>query len=364
MALYLRGSTWWYRFTAPDGSWVRESAKTSDKQKAARVEARRMNELFDLHKFGVTPDRPFKDAVSHFLKVKQMEGLRTWRTYEQQLAWWVEQFEGVTLQKVDEAKIVQAVLSKAEQPTHMGETTTPATLNRYLAALSACLHVACASKWIVRVPKVVKYEEPKARVRWLTDDERQRLLDACPEHWRGMIRLSLATGLRQSNVRAMRWEWVDLDSRIVTVPGAQFKNGNELCIPLNEESMSVLLAQHGQHPTYVFSHQGRPISQIGSTQWRLLLERAGIADFRWHDLRHTWATGMARKGVPTHALQRLGGWETLAMVNKYAHHDVESLRQYVDAPPPVAQPPRSKEAVAQIWHNRGKREKGHLRLIA
>jgi len=357
MALLKRGNVWWIDLRAPDGTRIRETTKTDNKQLAARYESKRKQELFEYHQMGITPDRPLKEAVSHFLKLKRRENLRTVAGYEQQLDWWLEELKDVTLQKVDEVKIVNAILKKQETVTHMGTPPSNATLNRYLAALRACLYVAHDLKWIARVPKFVEYDEPKERVRWLSADERIRLLDACPDHWRGMVRLSLATGLRQSNVRALRWKWVDLATKTVTIPGSEFKNGNEFCIPLNEEAMSAIVAETGKHEEFVFTYQGRPITQISHEAWKAVLDKAGIEDFRWHDLRHTWATDMTRRGVPTQALQKLGGWETLAMVNKYAHHDVESLRQWVE-PKPVPEP---EKAGAQIGHNPGKR---HLRLVA
>lgn len=330
MALYRRGDTWWIDVTGPDGKRVRESAKTDDRKLAAKYEAKVKHGLFQLHQMGVAPDRPFSEAIDHFLRLKDREDLRTVSVYRQQLDWWLEEFSGVTLQKIDEGLIAQAITKKAGEPTRTGELPTNATLNRYLAALRACLRAAHDAKWTLRVPKFVEYGEPKERVRWLTADERARLLAACPDHWRGMVRLSLATGLRQANVRAMRWKWVDLEARTATIPGSEFKNGREFCLPLNGEAVAVLNENLGRHEEFVFAYAGRPITQISHASWKAVLVKAGIEDFRWHDLRHTWATDMTRRGVPTHALQKLGGWETMSMVTKYGHHDVESLRQFVE----------------------------------
>lgn len=330
MALYRRGETWWIDVTTPAGKRIRESTRTTDRKLALKYEAKVQREVFELHQLGVAPDRPLKDAVDHFLRLKERESLRSVEGYEQQLGWWLKALAGASLQQIDERRISEAIMRKAATPSKSGSMPSNATLNRYLAALRACLNVAHDAKWIARVPRVVEFDEPKERVRWLTAEERARLLEACPEHWRGMVRLSLATGLRQANVQKMRWAWVDLQAKTVTIPGSEFKNGREFAIPLNAEAVAVLLEQRGQHPEFVFCHQGRPIKQISHEAWKATLSRAGIEDFRWHDLRHTWATDMTRRGVPTQAIQKLGGWETMSMVSKYAHHDVESLRQFVD----------------------------------
>lgn len=330
MALYKRGNTWWYRFTDANGTLVRESAKTADKKLAEKIEAKHKHELTEAHKLGVAPDRPFQEAVDHFLSKKDLENLRSVECYRQQLSWWAVKFKNVTLQKIDEAKIVAAINEKAREKTHMG-SPKPATLNRYLSALRACLNAAAKAGWIIRAPKIEEYREPKVRIRWLSLQERARLLGAAPEHWASLIRFSLATGLRQSNVVGMRWSWVDMGSRTLTVPGSYFKNGNEFCIPLSEEAMLVLREQLNKHPEFVFTCQGFPIPSLQHVEWKAILDKAGISNFRWHDLRHTWATDMVKAGCPLHVLQKLGGWETIQMVMKYAHHDVESLRQFVEA---------------------------------
>jgi integrase len=349
MALFQRGNMWWYDFTGPDGKRVRESAKTSNKQLAAKVEAKVKLDVFNLHQMGVTPDRPFKDAVDYYIEVKHNN--RTIREYENQLAWWQEQFKDVLLQRIDEDKIVGAILQKRK------EGATNATCNRYLAVLRATLRAAHIRKWIVRVPTFKLYSEPKERVRWLTDDEMTKLLEACPSRWRGMIRVSLATGLRQSNVRAMRWEWVDLERQTLCIPGEFFKNGKDFAIPLSQDAAQAISENLGRHSEFVFvDDHGQPIAQISSKTWKATLKRAGIEDFRWHDLRHTWASRMAQAGVPTQALQKLGGWQSMAMVNKYAHHDVESLRGFVEQAAAPQSPPTS-----QSRHTEGKK---HLRLVA
>jgi len=350
MALFLRGKTWWYRFTPPGSSTeVRESAKTGDEKLAREIEAKRRNDLFMAAQLGVAPDRPFAEAVKLFLKRKELEALRTVNTYEQQLEWWQQQFAKVSLQKIDEGKIAEAISKKASTETHQGERPSPATLNRYLSALRACLRVAHKAKWMARMPVIEEYKEPKERVRWLSLDERIRLLNAAPEWMQPLIRMALATGLRQANVLWMEWSWIDMDACKLTVPGSQFKNGREFCIPLSEAAMQVLREQQGKHGYFVFTRNGQPIRQIKHDEWTQVLKDAGVTNFRWHDLRHTWATYMVQQGVPLHVLQKLGGWETLSMVMKYAHHDVESLRSFVDPASP-----------AQISHNEAR---GGLRML-
>ncbi|MBI5917770.1 MAG: site-specific integrase [Nitrosomonadales bacterium] len=98
--------------------------------------------------------------------------------------------------------------------------------------------------------------------------------------------------------------WIHLD---------QAKAWKAILVPLNSVAMGVLLRQVGKHPARVFSWHGKPVAWTGA------LKRAGIEDFRWHDLRHTWASWLAQQGTPLNVLQELGGWESESMVRRYAH---------------------------------------------
>ncbi|MBP6504423.1 MAG: tyrosine-type recombinase/integrase, partial [Rhodoferax sp.] len=94
----------------------------------------------------------------------------------------------------------------------------------------------------------------------------------------------------------------------------------------HQAAIDVLEKRKGDHPTHVFTYEGNPIVQVSTKAWRNALQRAGIHDFRWHDLRHTFATWHREAGTPTHELQRLGGWKTQSMVERYAHVAPEGLQ--------------------------------------
>src|ERR1019366_752267 len=92
----------------------------------------------------------------------------------------------------------------------------------------------------------------------------------------------------------------------------------------------VIREQLGKHSTHVFSFRGKSVRQVNTKAWRKALVKVGITDFRWHDLRHTWASWHVQAGTPLHLLQELGGWECVEMVRKYAHLSSEHLAEYVD----------------------------------
>ncbi len=145
-----------------------------------------------------------------------------------------------------------------------------------------------------------------------------------------MAAFSLATGLRAANVTGLQWQQVDLTRQLAWIHPDQAKARRAIAVPLNAEAMALVRKQVGKHPTYVFSFRGKRIKQVSTKAWYQALERAGIQDFRWHDLRHCWASWHVQNGTPLFALQELGGWESPEMVRRYAHLAADHLAPYAE----------------------------------
>jgi integrase len=90
--------------------------------------------------------------------------------------------------------------------------------------------------------------------------------------------------------------------------------------------MQVLLKQKGKHPQYVFTYFDKSVKQCNTKAWKNALARAGIKNFRWHDLRHTWASWHVQNGTSLQELQQLGGWSSFEMVLRYAHLSSDHLK--------------------------------------
>jgi len=211
------------------------------------------------------------------------------------------------------------------------EGAANSTVNRTMEVIRAVLRRAANEwDWLDKVPRIRMLPEPKRRVRWLTRAEAGRLLAELPEHLAAMVQFSLETGLRRANVTGLEWSQVDLARRTAWIHPDQAKARKAIAVPLSAAAVVVLRGQIGKHSTRVFSFRGNPVRQVNTKAWRLALLRAGIAEFRWHDLRHTWASWHAQAGTPLHVLQELGGWESAEMVRKYAHLSTVHLTEYVD----------------------------------
>ena len=105
----------------------------------------------------------------------------------------------------------------------------------------------------------------------------------------------------------------------------QAKARKAIGVALNSEAIAVLRKQIGQHDLYVFTYKGNPVTQVNTKSWRNAVKNARVGDFRWHDLRHTWASWHAQAGTPMHVLQQMGGWSCAEMVQRYAHLSAEHL---------------------------------------
>jgi integrase len=99
-------------------------------------------------------------------------------------------------------------------------------------------------------------------------------------------------------------------------------------VPFNDAALEVVTRQQGKHPVHVFTYEGNQVKQVSTRAWYKALKRAGIEAFRFHDLRHTWASWHVQNGTPLHVLQELGGWETSSMVRRYAHFASDHLAAY------------------------------------
>ena len=137
----------------------------------------------------------------------------------------------------------------------------------------------------------------------------------------------MATGLRQSNVTDLKWCDVDLIRCHALVHPEDSKTGKAIPVPLNQDAIDILTQQKGKHAVYVFTYKGHPVTRCNNHAWRKALIRADIEDFRWHDLRHTWASWHVQNGTSLLELQQLGGWSSFEMVLRYAHLSSEHLKQ-------------------------------------
>lgn len=326
MSLYQRkdSSVWWVKISIKGRKPIQESSGTADRVKAQECHDRRKAELWEQERLGVKPRHSWQEAVLRWLaetthKASRVDDLGHLRQLDKYL-------NGADLADITRDKVESIIAARLSDGVSNGR------VNRMLAVLRTIIRKAVYDwEWIDRHPKIKILPEPSRRVRWLTHDEAERLIAELPEHLAAaMVRFSLETGLRQANVTGLQWSQVDLIRRCAWVHPDQAKARKAIAVPLSNAAVLVLRERIGKHPTHVFSYRDKPVLQPNNSAWIKALKRAGIADFRWHDLRHTWASWHVQAGTPLHVLQELGGWESAEMVRRYAHLSSEHLAQYVD----------------------------------
>ncbi|CAD6873651.1 site-specific integrase [Methylomonas sp. EbB] len=319
MSIYKRKDTWWIQFTAPDGTRIQRSAGTKLKQEAQELHDRLKADAWKTKRLGVKPIHTWQEAVIKWL-IEQGHK-RSIETDKFHLRWLDEILGNKTLNQID--KMMLERITEAKK----AEGSSNATANRILSLVRAILNRAKNEwEWIDAVPNFRFLPEPNERIRWLTHVEASKLLIELPSHLEAMARFALATGLREANVTGLKWSQVDLRRECAWVDAAQAKANKPISVPLNTDAMAVLKSQQGQHNTFVFTFEGEPIKKAGGKAWKKALKRAEIEDFRWHDLRHTWASWHVQAGTPLNVLQELGGWASYDMVLRYAHLSSEHLK--------------------------------------
>ena len=321
MSLFKRKDSpnWWVKITPLNGRPIQQSTGTTDKHKAQEYHDKLKASVWDRERLGIKPKRSWREAVVRWLEETSEKA--THQEDKKKLVWLHTFLGDVNLDQIDLDMIDRIRSAKLKE-------ATKATTNRYLALVRAILIRARDEwEWIEKAPKVRLFKETNNRERSLTPEQAKLLLSELPEHQREMVLFALATGLRQGNIVRLEWPQVNLELRHAWVQATRSKNRRPISVPLNEIAMGVLKRQQGKHPSRVFTYKGKPIAWANTKKWRETLARLGIEDFRWHDLRHTWATWQRQAGTPTHELQRLGGWRTGAMVERYAHLAPDHLAQ-------------------------------------
>lgn len=226
-----------------------------------------------------------------------------------------------------------AIRDEKPVPAYKDKPVSAATKSHYLSFIRSLLRAAANEwEWIKSAP-VIKTKKPiSKRIRWLTREEASRLIGCMPESIKPIVVFALSTGLRRSNILDLEWSQVDMQRKVAWINPENAKAGKAIGVALNDTACKVLKGQIGKHHRWVFVHTKvgtradgtktpaiRKMRCDDNSAWQLGLKRAGIEDFRFHDLRHTWASWLIQSGVPLSALQEMGGWESIEMVRRYAH---------------------------------------------
>jgi integrase len=215
-----------------------------------------------------------------------------------------------------------------QAPARPPEPAKPSTINRDLRTLRAMLKRARPD---FKFPGGAFFPEDETRVRWLRPDEEILVLETMTSPFREMAKLAALTLMRQGEIRTLRREMLHLEQGVVLLPRA--KAGARPVI-LSEAARKIVRAQLESHESeWVFPNAGgRPWARYYvSHAFRKAARRAGLRDFRFHDLRHHGATMALNKGFTAPIVMALGGWKTERMMRRYAAVTDQTLRAAAEA---------------------------------
>lgn len=263
-------------------------------------------------------------------------------TLVQRLTWWRGRIGPLTLEELSDDQVHAGLEALSTQTSRYfagkdadgkaiykakKKPLTPATINRYLAALGALISWAIkkriAPKGFVHPCRTVERRaENNERVRFLSDEERQSLLKACAgSKWPRLLLLvlmALTTGARKSELLSLCWEDIDFERKLAYC--GRTKNGDPRALPLVPDVHRLLMQFREAPNSLVFASQRQPSKAFGyESCWRAALAKAKIRHFRFHDLRHSCASMLAQNGATLLEIADVLGHRQLQMTKRYSH---------------------------------------------
>jgi integrase len=244
-----------------------------------------------------------------------------------QLNYWIEQIGDYTLADATPALIAECRDELLNGITRLKKKRSPATVNRYIAALSHCFTIAMKEwGWVEDNPlrKVTKPKEARGRVRFLSDDERKTLLKVCKESSNPLLYpivvIALSTGARLGEILSIKFNQVDLERGTITF--FETKNGEIRVVPLVAHALDVVkeMSKVRRIDTDLLFPSNNPQKPIDIRHpWKEALKKSGIKNYRFHDNRHSAASYLAMSGATLTEIADVLGHKTLQMVKRYSH---------------------------------------------
>ncbi len=346
MGLYKRKNVWWMAITY-QGKQIRRSTETANKKLAESVLAKVKVRIIEGKFFDVLEekDRTFEEMMNRYMVEQEKKKALSSHIRDRGSLGHLLPFFGEKVLSEITPKMIARYKAKRRQ-----EEAAPATINKELGLMRHAFNIGirewewCRENPVARIAMEPVYNQVD---HWLSEEKETKLLRASPQWLREIIIFALNTGMRRGEILALRWDDVDLACGTLVV--MKSKNRERRTIPLNKSVFELLMSKQARTPKHnpVFS-TSKGTLLIGRNLMRsyyIALEKAEIQDFRFHDLRHTFATRLVQRGVDIYKVQRLLGHKTPAMTQRYAHHSPESLRDGVE----VLDGQRKK--LSQFYHN-------------
>ena len=346
-----RGKPWCIAYRGLDGRLRREKTEAPTKELARRLLAKKLVEVTEARVAGVTVElkpttfREFLKEYRTFLNATKSPG--TIRGQETHMKLLEPLFGHLQLKQVTTGMIQRFLDKRLGEPkmhrSQKGKSAEeraaaglgplkPSTVNRELMCLSAIFREAVKRGYLEKNPcrGIKQLPEQNTIVRYLSDDEEKAILGACSETMKPIVLCALHSGMRREEMLSLKWQEVDLEQRLIRVRFSKSKRSRY--IPINDALLEVLKAvPRWDDCEFVFANPDTHHRWFDiKVAWAFTLRRSKVRNFRFHDLRHTFASRLVQSGVQIQVVQELLGHATLEMTQRYAHLAPGDLRRAVD----------------------------------
>ena len=368
--IYLRGNIYWIRYAGLDGKIIFESTRKTKLKDAEDLLHKRKAEVLAGNQPEIkkkVPNITFKELSVEYLGwAKRQRSFKSKELLVNQLVtifgkYPLRMFNTKVLEQYQTTRLQKGKKVVKEGKELVEVANKPATINRHIATIKHMFTKAV--EWelveeniLKKIRKVKLLEENNRRLRYLSKEECANLINECSEHLKPIVTLALHTGMRRGEILNLQWDNVDLkhgfilldktksgERREVPLNGTvknllqglkKTRNGNIVPLrkPDNENVTSISPQDTSQDtPTYVFYDPatGKPYKDI-KRGFNMACKRAGIRDFRFHDLRHTCASHLVMQGVDLTTVSRLLGHKDITMTLRYSHLSPKHMTQAVD----------------------------------
>ncbi len=314
--IYKRGNVYWIRYADLTGKIVFESSGSTKFRDAEILLLKRKQTIRE----GKQPEaikkianHRFNEVVTEYVKwAERQKSFRKGKVYLiKQLA---ETFGNIPLRRFN------SMILEQYQTDRLNMGNKPATVNRLIATISHMFTKAVEwdmveEEFLKRIRKVKLLPENNRRLRYLSVEESQRLVDSCDNHLRPIVITALNTGMRKDEILGLKWDNVDLKAGFILLNQNQTKNSERKELPINQTLRETLQGIPKQdNIPFVFYNPltGKRYDNV-KRSFNTALKKADIKDFRFHDLRHTFASHLVMAGIDLTTVKELMGHKDFKM---------------------------------------------------
>ena len=279
----------------------------------------------------------FRDLVDWYLTLPKVKQKKSFSSDISRITILKEEFGNMNVRQIKPAMIEtfqHNILQRKSERT--GKKYAPATANRILEILKRIFNLAMREDMTEKNPcwKVSKLPENNKRDKVISHEEFQIIIKNLPKYAADIVATAYYTGMRAGEIFNLTWKKVNLEQRYIALTASDTKTSEPRRIPLNDDLVRMFFeirkVRHLKHDN-VFTYLGKPVKNI-KRSFNTACKQAGVEDFRFHDLRHTFNTNMRKAGVDRSIIMKITGHKTMSMFERYNTIDsddaLDAMKRY------------------------------------